>query len=58
MCVYIMIYSPEFGGSFCQGSAREYDPQLCNTNVSMHLSYSIQFKHLLYLFSGVSTRFF
>ena len=34
---HIMIYSPEFGGSFCQGSAREYDPQLCNTNVSMLL---------------------
>ena len=43
-----MIYSPEFGGSFCPGSSREYDPQLCNTNVSMHLSYSLQFKHLLY----------
>ena len=46
VCAVIrIIYSPEFGGSFCPGSAREYDQQLCNTNVSMHLSYSIQFKH-------------
>ena len=47
----IIIYSPEFGGSFCQGSAREYDTQLCNTNVSMHLSYSIQF--ILFIFRSV-----
>ena len=31
--------SPEFGGSFCPGSAREYDPQLCNTNVSVFSDY-------------------
>ena len=27
--------SPEFNGSFCSGNAREYDAQLCNTNVSV-----------------------
>ena len=35
----IYLYSPEFGGSFCPGSAREYDPQLCNTNVSTFCDY-------------------